>query len=126
MREAATPLDSYDGRLSTVERNYQELRNEVRGITVELERVGRSFDKFSAKIDGSPKITLHQILTQIKDVGVLIGMASAAIIFIATSISSVPIATIQKDVTIIAQRLDRLDLVSRGQTVLKSDPLTHP
>lgn len=94
----------------------------VEGLEREVAVLGRRFEKGIAdvntelksignKLAASPNYRVGEVLDVVTKGAALLGMAAAAIIFISTSISSAPIATIQSELRQERERLVRLERV---------------
>jgi hypothetical protein len=65
---------------------------------------------------GKPAFEPMKILSFIKDAGILIGMGAAAIIFIASNLSSAPLAVLESQLSSITKRLEVAETALRWKT----------
>lgn len=113
-------------RLATLERNtengFSELRTQVTGLIKDAKETQSNIVQLMTEIKNQPKFNPQQIVGYIKDIGILVAMGAGAIIWIATAINQAPTSMLQRDITYLDNRMDRMEkLYVTSSVAIKSD-----
>jgi hypothetical protein len=91
----------FDARLTVLERHAISTEKRLDGVDTKLDQIMAAVTVAGAK----PAFNPAAVVGFIKDAGILIGMAAAAIIYISANLNSAPLAVMQVKMDNISQRL---------------------
>lgn len=111
-------MHDFDSRLTVLERHAISTEKRLDGVDAKLDQIVAAVTWAESK----PQFNPAAIMSFVKDAGLLIGMAAAAIIYIATNISNTPL-------TLLDHKVGARSLLRAGKPALKdaaSGPFSEP
>ena len=104
-----TMAGEFDSRLTVLERHAISTEKRLDGVDTKLDQIMAAVTVAGAK----PSFEPAKIIGFVKDMGILIGMAAAAIIYISANLNSAPLAVMQVRMDNLGKRLEDAEAVAR-------------